>query len=85
MNNLYYSLLLLFRHLIITRQAAASCKDIRADIYGAAGDIGVASGSAVTLHRYERVHAVDGLHVHGLPSSASWIATICSTDYILKG
>ena len=49
MNDLYYSVLLLRRHLVVTGEAQASFEDIRADVDAGSVDVGVALSTAVAF------------------------------------
>lgn len=77
-NNLDHNILLLCRHLIVAREAQAAVEDVYADILDAAGDVGVASGTAVALGGHEGVHPVHRLHMHGFHSVVKTITAICS-------
>ena len=76
MNDLNDPILLLFRHLVIARQAEASAEEICADIDPLAFDVGVGPASSVALDGDEGVGAVDGLQMHGLPYSTCYIANL---------
>ena len=71
MNNLYHSILVLRRHLIVAGQAEPSSEDICADVDAGSSNIGVALSPAVTFHRDKSIGTIDRLHVHGLPDGTA--------------
>ena len=66
MNDLNNPILLLFRHLVIARQAQPSPENIGSYVHSRALYVGICAASAVTLNRDERVRPVYRLHMHGL-------------------
>ena len=68
MNNLNNPILLLFRHLIIGRQAQSSPENIRSNILESAGNISICAAPAVSGSSNKRVRPIYRLHVHGLPN-----------------
>ena len=67
MNYIDNNILLLHRHLVVTRQTQSSSEYISTNINSCSGYIGVALPTTVPLCRYERIRPVDRLHTHGLP------------------
>ena len=55
MNNLNNPILLLFRHLVITRQTEPTTENVSSNIHSRAFYIGICAPSAITLNRNERV------------------------------
>ena len=68
MNNLNNPILLLFRHLVIARQAESSSENIGSYVDSRALYVSICTPSAVPLNRNERIRPVNGLHMHGLPN-----------------
>ena len=68
MNDLDNPVLLLFRHLVITRQAEPSPENIGSYIDSRALYVSICTSSTVPLNRDERIRPVYRLHMHGLPS-----------------
>ena len=67
MNDLDNYVLLLRRHLVITRQAEPATENISPYVHSRAFNIGICAASTIALNRYERIRPVDRLHMHGLP------------------
>src|SRR5699024_7523025 len=68
-NNLF---LLLHRHLIITRQAQTSFKDIHTNIQATAVNVSVGSSSTIAITNQKRIHAINRLHMHRLPDRTTF-------------
>lgn len=66
-NDLNNPILLLFRHLVIGRQAQSSPENIGPNIHSRAFYVSICAASAVPLDCDKRVRAVYRLHMHGLP------------------
>ena len=66
MNDLNNPILLLFRHLVITRQTEPAPENIGSYVDSRAFNIGICAASAISLNRDERVGPVYRLHMHGL-------------------
>ena len=79
MNDLNNPILLLFRHLVITRQAESSSENIGSYVDSRALYVGICAASAVTLNRDERVRPVYRLHMHGLPNPSTYQAKVSKT------
>ncbi len=84
--------LLFGRHLVVGGQAEAAVEDVHAHVqrqailpHAATGDVGVGSGAAIALAGDEGVHAVDGLHVHGLTDLAPLGVAFCESFQNLGG
>ena len=58
--------LLLFRHLVITRQTEPTTENISSNIDSRAFYISICAASAVPFDRDERVCSIYRLHMHGL-------------------
>ena len=71
-NDLNNDILLFPCHLIVTWQATAPVKDIRTDIFNAAGDVGVGLGTPRTFAGDEFMHTVHWLHMHWLPDGTTF-------------
>lgn len=67
MNDVYYHVLLLRRHLIVARQTESSAENISPYINSRAFYIGICAASAVPFDRDKRARPVYRLHMHGLP------------------
>jgi len=61
-NNLYHSILLLRRHLVVAGQAQASSEDVRTDVDAGSCNVGVALSPAIAFHCDKSIGAVDRLH-----------------------
>ena len=77
MNELNNPILLLFRHLIITRQTEPASENIGSDVDSRAFYIGICAASAVTLDCDKRVGPIYRLHMHGLCILTDGITTRC--------
>ncbi len=84
MNNLNNPILLLFRHLVITRQAESSSENIGPNIHSRAFYISICTSSTVSLNCDKRVGPIYRLHMHGLCKWSDGITTICSALDWLK-
>ena len=86
-DNFYYDFLLFRCDLVIAGQAESSVEQIRADVRSSAFYISIGSGSAVSFCRYERIHPVNGLQVHGLPEGSALrvIFGQCLQDFCRAG
>jgi hypothetical protein len=78
MYNLNNPILLLFRHLVIARQAEPTTENIGSYIDSRALYVSICATSTIALNRYERIRPVNRLHMHGLSSGSDGITTICS-------
>jgi hypothetical protein len=67
MNDLNNPILLLRRHLVITRQAEPSPENIGSYIDSRALYVSICAASTVALNRNKGVRPVYRLHMHGLP------------------
>ena len=74
MNNLNNPILLLFRHLVITRQTKSTPENINSYVHSRAFYVSICAPSAITLNRNKRIGPVDRLHMHWLNArfSNSW-------------
>ena len=66
-NDLNNPILLLFRHLVIARQAEPASENIGTDVHSRAFYIGICPPSSISLDRHERIRPIYRLHMHGLP------------------
>lgn len=66
-NNFNNLILLLSSHLVITRQAQTSLKNVHAHMLITTFDIGIGFGSAIAFSCDKRIHSEDRLFVHRLP------------------
>ena len=71
-NDLDDAVLLVGGHLVVGRQAQAALEDVGAYVGCGACDVGVGLRAAIALRRDERVVAVVGLQVHGLPDGTAF-------------
>ena len=71
MNDLNNPILLLFRHLVITRKTQPSPENIGSNVDSRAFYIGICAASAISFYRDKRIRPVYRLHMHGLPSTLS--------------
>lgn len=65
-------ILLFGGHLVVAREAESTGKDIGTNILDSSGDVGVGTGTAVTLRGDECVAHVNGLHVHRFPNRSAF-------------
>ena len=72
MNNLNNPVLLLFRHLVIARQAEPTPENIGPYIDSRALYISICAASTVSLDCDEGVRPVYRLHMHGLPDRTTF-------------
>ena len=69
--------LLLFRHLVIARQAESTTEIISSNIDPRALYVRICATSSVSFRRHKRVHPVDRLHMHGLPDRTTFNIELC--------
>lgn len=76
--------LIFLGHLIITGQAASALKYIRADVCHPACNVGIGAAPERALSAYRLMHAVHGLHMHGLSWRSGANAAIYSGLLVLQ-
>ena len=65
-NDVDNHVLLLRRHLVVTRQAEPAPENIGSNVHSRAFYVSICAASAVPLNRHEGICPVDRLHMHGL-------------------